>query len=121
MFRYVEVSTPGRPLEFRTSSSFEVASHFYLPSLSDLSYKLTSIFVVSPREDAPELPDYEKLFKSAVLLQDDVLLPLLKAFKDHLEGVQVHLGEIDTWLAVSKSCESFLRETFEQITIRAKE
>ena len=118
MFRYVQVSTPsGRSLAFNASSSFEVTSNFCLPSISDLPDKLTSIFAVSPREDDPKLPDYEKLFKSAVLLQDDVLLPLLKAFKEHLEDVQVQHGTIEEWLVVSKSCESFLKETFEDVII----
>jgi len=118
MFRYVQVSTPtGGRLAFKAISSFEVTSDFYLPSITDLPDKLTSIFAVSPREDDPKLPDYEKLFKSAVLLQDDVLLPLLKAFKEHLEDVQVQLGTIEEWLVVSKSCESFLKETFEDVII----
>ena len=118
IFRYVQVSTPsGRSLAFNASSSFEVASNFYLPSIFDLPDKLTSIFAVSPREDDPKLPDYEKLFKSAVLLQDDVLLPLLAAFKEHLEDVQVQLGIIEEWLVASKSCESFLKETFEDVII----
>lgn len=114
MFRYVQVETSPGKLQFNTHSIFEVSSTFAIPTISQLPRKLTSVLVVSPRKDETKLPDYEKLFKAILLFHDDVLLPLLKIFKDHLEEVQVRLGEVEEWLMAPKSCEAFLEETFKK-------
>lgn len=114
MFRYVQVETSAGKLQFNTHSIFEVSSTFATPTISQLPRRLTSVLVVSPRSDEPKLPDYDKLFKAILLYHDDVLIPLLKIFKDHLEEVQVRLGEIEEWLMAPKSCEAFLEETFEK-------
>ena len=114
MFRYVQVETSPRKLQFNTHSMFEISSTFAIPTISQLPRELTSVLVVSPRRDETKLPDYEKLFKVILLFHHDVMLPLLKIFKDHLEEVQVRLGEIEEWLMAPKSCEAFLEETFKK-------
>jgi hypothetical protein len=40
----------------------------------------------------------------SVLLIEDVLIPFLMKLKEHLELVQVFLGEIDAWLMETSSC-----------------
>jgi hypothetical protein len=46
------------------------------------------------------------------MLHDDVLEPFLAMFKQHLESIQVCLGEIESWLLEHKSNIQFLEETF---------
>jgi hypothetical protein len=58
------------------------------------------------------LPDYGAYLKTIVVLDDAVLLPALVSFKEYLEEVQVVLGTLDTWVAVSTEAKEFFEETF---------
>ena len=105
-------SHPGSTLTFTTKPIAEQCDAFNLPQIKDIPKNLTSFFMVSTREDSTNMPDYEKLFHSLLLLEDDVLIPFLNVFKDHLEDVQVRLGQVETWLTESEACATFLKELF---------
>jgi len=42
--------------------------------------------------------DFNDLFRKTLLLNDDALRDLLPKLKDHLEAIQVCLGELDEWV-----------------------
>ena len=46
------------------------------------------------------------------MLHDDILEPFLCKLKQHLESIQVCLGEIESWLLEPKSNIQCLEETF---------
>ena len=46
------------------------------------------------------------------MLHDDILEPFLCKLKQHLESIQVCLGEIESWLLEPKANIQFLEETF---------
>lgn len=77
---------------------------------------LTSIIAFpsqSQNGQQTELPDYKNYFETALLLNDDVLLPFFVQLKGFLETVQVFLGEIDQWILEVSFRNNFLAETFD--------
>jgi hypothetical protein len=86
---------------------------FCLKSLCELPAGLNDLFVVK-YQAAPyqAFVDYDALFKTAIVLHDDVLEPFLVKLKQHLESIQVCLGEIESWLLEPKSNIQFLDKTF---------
>ena len=82
-------------------------------TLSEVPAGLIDLFVVK-YQAAPyqAFVDYDALFKTAIVLHDDVLEPFLVKLKQHLESIQVCLGEIESWLLEPKSNIQFLEKTF---------
>jgi hypothetical protein len=82
-------------------------------TLSEVPAGLIDLFVVK-YQAAPyqAFVDYDALFKTAIVLHDDVLEPFLVKLKQHLESIQVCLGEIESWLLEPKSNIQFLDKTF---------
>ncbi|KAL3822922.1 hypothetical protein ACHAXA_010705 [Cyclostephanos tholiformis] len=56
--------------------------------------------------------DFEDLFRKTLLLNDDALEFLLPKLKDHLESVQVCLGELDEWALQPMKNASFINSVF---------
>ena len=93
--------------QIRTQKSFS------MNTLSEVPAGLIDLFVVK-YQAAPyqAFVDYDALFKTAIVLHDDVLEPFLVKLKQHLESIQVCLGEIESWLLEPKSNIQFLEKTF---------
>jgi hypothetical protein len=86
---------------------------FSLKPLLELPAGLNDLFVATYQAAAYEaFIDYDAFFRTAIMLHDDVLEPFLAKFKQHLESIQVCLGEIESWLLEPKSNIQFLEETF---------
>lgn len=65
------------------------------------------------KTDFVSLIDYELFFERSLgALHQDVLVPFLVKLKDHLETIQVCLGEVEDWLLDSQSNMEFLEATF---------
>lgn len=58
------------------------------------------------------LPDYLSYTEKASLLHEDILIPFLQNFKQHLEDVQVFLTGIETWLSEPANQLDFLHDLF---------
>jgi hypothetical protein len=86
---------------------------FSMKPLLELPAGLNDLFVVK-YQAAPyhDFINYDDFFKTAIMLHDDVLEPFLVKLKQHLESIQVCLGEIESWLLEPKSNIQFLEETF---------
>ena len=86
---------------------------FSMKPLLELPAGLNDLFVVK-YQAAPyhDFIDYDALFRTAIMLHDDFLEPFLVKLKQHLESIQVCLGEIESWLLEPKSNIQFLEETF---------
>ena len=71
---------------------------FSLKSLCELPAGLNDLFVVKYQAAPYEaFIDYDAFFTTAIMLHDDVLEPFLVKLKQHLESIQVCLGEIESW------------------------
>jgi hypothetical protein len=68
-----------------------------------VNYKPFTVFV-----------DFEDLFCKTLLLNDDALEFLLPKLKEHLESVQVCLGELDEWALQTVNNVSFIKSVFEK-------
>lgn len=107
---------PSLPLDELTRFMTEpVCSEkkFVLNSLIKLPDCLEETFVVKCM-DRPhsKFIDYNLFFQNSLSLHDDVLGPFLAKLKDHIESVQVCLGEIDRWLLEPVGNVDFLNKTF---------
>ena len=58
--------------------------------------------------------DFDDLFRKTLLLNDDALEFLLPRLKEHLESVQVCLGELDEWALQTTKNASFINGVFEK-------
>jgi hypothetical protein len=86
---------------------------FSMKSLSEVPTGLNDLFVVKYQAAPYKIfVDYDALFKTAIVLHDDVLEPFLVKLNQHLESIQVCLGEIESWLLEPKSNIQFLEEIF---------
>ena len=86
---------------------------FSLKSLCELPAGLNDLFVVKYQAAPYEaFIDYDAFFRTAIMLHDDILEPFLCKLKQHLESIQVCLGEIESWLLEPKANIQFLEETF---------
>jgi hypothetical protein len=75
--------------------------------------------ITSSAEDDATFPDYEAFLDTSLLLNEDVLIPFLTKLKEHLELVQVFLGEIDAWLMETSSCIELFQTSFGSGTTRS--
>ena len=73
--------------------TFDATPLYQLPS----SLKEFSFQKKSASSDA-DIIDFSAYLEACVLLNDDVLLPLLVLLKEHLEAIQVCLGKIGSGL-----------------------
>lgn len=98
----------------RTKKSFSMKPLSELPiglkDLFELKYKPIRYKLSSPNIDS--FIDYDAFFKTAIMLHDDVLEPFLVRLKQHLDLIQVCLGETESWLREPKNNIQFLEETF---------
>lgn len=88
----------------RAQNLFDTSSLSKLPTcLAD------TLFVKYKSPPFSAYIDYEDYFKKVrMLLHDDALQLLLPKLKDHLESVQICLGEIDEWAMQSHKTLSFV-------------
>jgi hypothetical protein len=112
-----EVRVRQNPLKFNETEFITEQQRlkaFCLKSLCELPASLNDLFVVK-HQAAPykAFIDYDAFFRTAIVLHDDVLEPFLVKLKQHLESIQVCLGEIESWLLEPKSNIQFLEETFQ--------
>ena len=93
----------------RVEETFDTLLFTTLPS------GLEDTIVPKYKEDTPfqAFIDYDDFFESVLmLLHDDALELFLPKIKDHLEAMQVALGQIDEWAMQTTSNLSFIEETF---------
>ena len=86
---------------------------FSVTCLSELPVEMSGVIKV--RYQVPPfhtLIDYDAFFNSSLLLHDDIIEPFLIKLKSHIESIHVCLGEIESWLQVSKSNIDFIEATF---------
>eukprot|EP00584_Thalassiosira_punctigera_P014447 CAMPEP_0172568326 /NCGR_PEP_ID=MMETSP1067-20121228/119535_1 /TAXON_ID=265564 ORGANISM="Thalassiosira punctigera, Strain Tpunct2005C2" /NCGR_SAMPLE_ID=MMETSP1067 /ASSEMBLY_ACC=CAM_ASM_000444 /LENGTH=302 /DNA_ID=CAMNT_0013359901 /DNA_START=37 /DNA_END=945 /DNA_ORIENTATION=+ len=57
--------------------------------------------------------DFDTFFQNSLSLHDEVLGPFIANLKDHLENIQVCLGEIDGWIMGGDSNAKFLERVFD--------
>ena len=126
-----EVDTEPPWMEFKRFI-FNVVEVTKTENDTDCFFKTTPEVTITNFGETPELPteltdvvpfekskgrfptQYESyLQKCLSLLHHEVLPHVLKRLQDHLESVQVFLGDIDSWLMESAICQEFLNETFE--------
>lgn len=82
------------------SKRFEVPSHLS-------STLLSSLLCPKMRADIPYLVDYDDYLEKAMLVSTSILPRVLHQLKNHLEDMQVFLGEIDSWLAEPAIVDDF--------------
>jgi hypothetical protein len=75
-----------------------------------LPKELEDIFPLSCSDGV--FPNYEHYLKNVLLLENGVLEAFLPIFRSYLEGVQIFLGGIETWLNESMETRHFLMELF---------
>ena len=86
---------------------------FNFSSLKVLPGSTLGVLQLIYRKDFRTFIDFESLLVRAVgVMHEDVLRPFLHAFKDHLESVQVCLGEVDQWLFDAERNKNFLETLF---------
>lgn len=108
----VKVRTVDGIVEFYSDpyvecNTFDATSLYQLPPrLRDFSfYKKDTLFET-------KVIDFSAYLEGCVLLNDEVLLPLLVLLKEHLETVQVSLGDIEQWIVAADESLSFLESAF---------
>ena len=72
----------------------------------------TGLDIFQPKTEKTGFIDYKSFLQTSLMLHDDMLLPFLTQFKEHLEKVQVCLGGIDSWLMDTTSNVAYLENTF---------
>lgn len=65
-----------------------------------------------PKRNELGFIDFEKFFNRSLILHEDVLLPFLTNMKEHLEKVQLCLGEVDEWAMENYNNIKFIETTF---------
>jgi hypothetical protein len=121
-FRTIEVtssdSQPGT-LGFMTTAELK-HKDFGLPL--PIPQELTDIIAFKMKGPKSIFPDYDLFFERSLLLHEDVLIPFLLKLKNHLEWIQVFLGQIDAWLMEPVSYVEFIKEVFDkELIIPTKE
>ena len=111
-FDVVKVRQSGGSTEFVTEAAVS-AKAFTIDALLNLPHDLTGVLVVQ-YQAAPfgNFIDYEAFFRSALMLHDDILEPVLVRLKDRVESIHVLLGEMETWLLESQRKIEFIESTF---------
>ncbi|KAL3929098.1 MAG: hypothetical protein SGBAC_012359 [Bacillariaceae sp.] len=109
-FKTVNIATENRNIQF-TSRAEKSEKSYDMQSLEVLPGKLEGIFEV--QYDEFGYVNYEAFLEKSLLLHERVLQPFLLKLKEHLEGVNTLLKDIDAWLAEPKTDLAFLRKTFE--------
>jgi len=113
-FYSVRTMQNGTNLELMTQPQ-RVEETFDTLLFTTLPSGLGDTIVPKYKEDTPfqAFIDYDDFFESVLmLLHDDALELFLPKIKDHLEAMQVALGQIDEWAMQSTSNLSFIEETF---------
>lgn len=111
-YSVVRVHTVGHNAEFVAypyveRETFDATPLYQLPtSLKEFSFQKESA------SSDTDIIDFSAYLEACVVLNDDVLLPLLVLLKEHLEAVQVCLGKIEQWIMDAKHALSFLQSTF---------
>jgi hypothetical protein len=103
-------SQPGT-LGFMTTPELK-HKDFGLPP--PIPQELTDIIALKTKGPQSVFPDYALFFERSLLLHEDVLMPFLFKLKDHLEWIQVFLGQIDAWLMEPVSYVEFIKEVFDK-------
>lgn len=86
---------------------------FNLESLVKLPDCLAETFVVKYKEKChSNFIDYDAFFHRSLSLHEEVLGPFLAKLKDHLETIQVCLGNIDIWMLEPMGNAKFLKKMF---------
>lgn len=117
-FTKVQVKTISQQYSQTNTLSFEAIPELTMKDFGKppaVPEQLTAI--INPTLDNNGIfTDYEKYLETALLLNEDTLLPFLSGLKKHLEDVQIFLGDVDGWLMSSSFCSDFIMETFEQVS-----
>mmetsp|Transcript_30996 Transcript_30996/g.74579 ORF Transcript_30996/g.74579 Transcript_30996/m.74579 type:complete len:297 (+) Transcript_30996:3117-4007(+) len=109
-FVTVHTTTENSKIQF-TSKAEKSEKSYDMHSLEVLPGKLEGIFEV--QHDEFGYVNYEGFLEKSLLLHERVLQPFLLKLKEHLEGVNTLLEEIDAWLSEPMTDLAFLRKTFE--------
>jgi len=88
---------------------------FPIPCFPDL----LSTFV-PPTIDKNGMLNYSEYFKRSFSLEESILLLFFANLKDHLEEIQVFLGEVESWLLGSSRGANFIHHTF-SVAVQVKE
>ena len=100
--------------QFITHAEQSIKS-FDTTCLSTVPHSLSKLVILSKRTDSYSMfADFESFFINACALHDEVLGPFFAELKDHLQLVQVCLGNIDEWLMESHGNIRFLESIFEK-------
>lgn len=65
-----------------------------------------------PQREKSGFINFRALLQMSLMLHDDMLLPFLAKLRDHLESVQVCLGNIDSWLMETAHSIEYLETKF---------
>jgi hypothetical protein len=114
-FQTIEVtssdSQPGT-LGFMTTAELKYKDFGLSPPIPQ---ELTDIIALKQALGPNSIfPDYDSFFGRSLLLHEDVLMPFLLKLKNHLERIQVFLGQIDAWLMEPVSYVEFIKEVFDK-------
>lgn len=74
---------------------------------------LEALFLPSDQDsEANKLPDYEVILKRVTLFHESIMIPFLVKLKDHLETLQVCLGQVEGWISEPHYQFAFLEKLF---------
>ena len=68
--------------------------------------------ILEPMRDHAGFIDFKSLLRTSLIFNEDVLSSFLARLKEHLENIQVLLGEIDEWAKHTANNIIFLETTF---------
>jgi len=83
-------------------------------AMTPLPQELRKVILAPLREEVG-LVKYREYLHTCFLLEETVLVSFLAIFKDHLEMLQVDLGNVETWIMGSIRSNAFLQETFSTV------
>jgi len=110
IFEEAKVEKKGRHLTITTQQVSNKKDFGSLPAVPEDLSKL--LYVDPPESESDILPYYKKYLEKSSILCKELLLPFLTGFKEHLENVQVFVGQIEAWLIEPSDVFSFMKETF---------
>lgn len=108
VYEKVYVIKKDRDLSIATQKEFRTKKGS-LPIVPEDLSKL--LYFDLPESDV--LPDYNKYLNKSSILCEEVLLPFLTSFQEHLKQTHVFLGKIEEWLLEPEGNIKFLEETFD--------
>jgi len=111
LFKEAKVEKKGRNLIISTQKVSDAKDFGSLPAVPE---DLSNLVCFGPPESESDiLPDYNRYLEKSSILCEDVLLPFLTSFQEHLKEIQVFLGKIEEWLLEPEVAGSFLEKTFD--------